>query len=89
MEDMDSLVGSKIAQEVNLLKQQSSQQMEVAMKREQSLQLGESIDRHMSCEDSLMTMERIESERKAQINAIPRSDPDYDNKVKTINKRAE
>ena len=63
--------------------------MEIAMKKEQSLQLGESIDRHMSCEDSLFEINRIEQEKKAQINAIPKSDPDYETKVANINKRAE
>ena len=36
-EDFDGMAASKMAQEVNLLKQASEQQMDVAMQREQSL----------------------------------------------------
>lgn len=35
--DFDDMAASKMAQEVNLLKQASEQQMDVAMQREQSL----------------------------------------------------
>ena len=36
-DDFDDMAASKMAQEVNLLKQASEQQMDVAMQREQSL----------------------------------------------------
>ena len=58
------------------------------MKREQSLQHGESVDRYMPTEESVRNLNGIEMERKSQINALSRNDPDYAKKVEMINKRA-
>ena len=50
MTDYNNDAGATIAQEVNLLKQVSEQQLEVALKHEMSLQHGESIDQYMNTE---------------------------------------
>ena len=49
-DDYNNDAGATIAQEVNLLKQVSEQQLEVALKHEMSLQHGESIDQYMNTE---------------------------------------
>ena len=49
-----------IAAEVNLLKQQSEQIMEVAMEREQSLSMGEAIDNFMPTGNVMRTMQSID-----------------------------
>ena len=85
--DSDQLAsrnGCVIAQEVNLLKQASEQNMEVAMKKEQSLSHGEAIDQYMPTDSCIATMERIDEERLREINSIPAGDPERAQKIAQI-----
>ena len=86
--DLDGISGAKMAQEVNLLKQASEQQMDVAMQREQSLQHGEAIDNFMPTGNVIATIQSIDEQKQQEINSISKSDPDYAKKVKAVEQRA-
>ena len=64
-----------MSQEVNLLKQVSEQQMDLALKKEQSLTHGESMDNFMPTEQAINAMQSIEEEKNRAIAAIPKNDP--------------
>ena len=79
---------ASIAAEVNLLKQSSEQILEVALKKEQSLSQGDSIDKYMPLFNVIQAQSTIDDQRAREIDAIPKSDPDYEKKVKEIQMRA-
>lgn len=85
---MESETSATIAQEVNLLKQASESQMEVAMKKEQSLSHGDGIDQYMPTENVLATMQSIDDQRLLEIRQLQKNDPNYDKKVKEVTARA-
>ena len=62
--------------------------MEVALRKEQSLTHGESIDNFMPTEQTITTMQSIEDEKARAIAAIPANDPEYAQKKKQIEARA-
>lgn len=64
-----------MAQDVNLLKQVSEQQMDLALKKEQSLTHGESIDNYMPTDQAIAAIQAIEDKKNSAIAAIPKSDP--------------
>ena len=49
--------------------------MEVALKKEQSLTHGESMDNFMPTEQAINAMQSIEEEKNRAIAAIPKNDP--------------
>ena len=87
-DDIDGDSSAMIAQEVNILKQQSEQQMEEALHSEKSLQRDESIDNYMPNDNCVAIIDSIIEKKKLEIAAIPRSDPKYTQKVRDIEKRA-
>ena len=87
-EDLDAAVSAKMAQEINLLKQASSQQFDIALKSELSLQHGESIDQAMDTESCMSIMSQIKQQKEREIEAVKESDPRHDTKIKEIEKRA-
>ena len=62
--------------------------MDLALKKEQSLTHGESIDNYMPTEQTISTMQSIEDEKNRAIAAIPKNDPQYAEKKKQIEARA-
>ena len=66
-----------MAQDVNLLKQVSEQQMDLALKKDESLTHGESIDNYMPTDQTIAAMQAIEDEKNRAIAAIPKNDPGY------------
>ena len=87
-EDFGEDSAAAISQEVNLLKQASSVQLELAMKKEQSLSTGDAIDQYMPTENVLAAMQKIDDEKKREISLISKNDPQYKEKVKAIEQRA-
>ena len=85
LDDFDS--HATIAQEVNLLKQQSSQQLDLALQSEQSLQHS-GIDNAMPTESCIAMIDRIIDKKNVEIATIQKSDPQYAKKVADIEKRA-
>ena len=85
LEDFDS--HATIAQEVNLLKQQSSQQLDLALQSEQSLQHS-GIDNAMPTESCIAMIDSIIEKKNVEIATIQKSDPQYAKKVADIEKRA-
>ena len=82
--DVDGVAGAKMAQEVNLLKQASEQQMDMALQREQSLQHGEAIDNFMPTGNVIATMNSIDEQKAREISSIAKSDPEYAKKVQAV-----
>ena len=74
-DDFDDDEGAKMAQEVNLLKQASEQQMDMAMQREQSLSHGEAIDQYMPTGNVIATMNSIDEQKTREMAQVPKSDP--------------
>ena len=62
------------------MKQQSSQVLEIAMKKEQSLSMGEAIDNFMPTENVLQMMASIDQTKEREIAALQKSDPQYEKK---------
>ena len=62
--------------------------MDLALKKEQSLTHGESIDNYMPTEQTISTMQSIEDEKNRAIAAISKNDPQYAEKKKQIEARA-
>ena len=58
--DFDNAKGATIAAEVNMLKQASEQQMDLAMRKEQSLTHGESIDNYMDMDQCERAEKKID-----------------------------
>ena len=81
-EDFDDGTGSTIAHEVNLLKQVSEQQLEVALRQEMSLSHGESIDQYMNTTQCEQKMQQIDAQKALEIAALNKNDPEYAAKVK-------
>ena len=63
-------------------------QLELAMKKEQSLSTGDAIDQYMPTETVLAAMTKIDEEKNREIAKISKSDPQYKDKVKAIEQRA-
>ena len=55
--------------------------MEVAIEREQSLSQGEAIDKFMPTGNVMRTMQSIDDQKSREIASIPKSDPEYAQKV--------
>ena len=85
----DAELSAKMAQEVNLLKQASSQQMDLAFKSELSLQHNGSIVEAMDRESCMRVIEQIKIQKEKEIAAIKESDPRHNTKVREIKKRAQ
>ena len=62
--------------------------MDLALKKEQSLTHGESIDNYMPTDQTIAAMQAIEEEKNRAIAAISKSDPEYAEKKKQIEARA-
>ena len=58
--DFDKTKGATIAAEVNMLKQASEQQLDIAMRKEQSLSHGESIDNFMDMDQCERAEKKID-----------------------------
>ena len=86
--DIDDESLGRMAQDVNLLKQVSEQQMDLALKKEQSLTHGESIDNYMPTDQAIAAIQAIEDKKNSAIAAIPKSDPQYAEKKKQIEAQA-
>ena len=86
--DIDDESLGRMAQDVNLLKQVSEQQMDLALKKEQSLTHGESIDNFMPTEQAINAMQSIEDQKNRAIAAIAKNDPQYAEKKKQIEAQA-
>ena len=61
--DIDDESLGRMAQDVNLLKQVSEQQMDLALKKEQSLTHGESIDNYMPTDQAIAAIQAIEDKK--------------------------
>ena len=82
--DIPTESAATIAQEVNLIKQASESAMELAMRKEKSLQHGESIDQYMNTDHCVNTIETIEFQKEREIKLLKKNDPNYAKKVKEI-----
>ena len=78
--DFSDEAANQIAKEINFLKQASESAMEVALKKEQSLQHGESIDQYMPTGNVVATMENIEYKKNEEIAALDKNADDFKRK---------
>ena len=62
--------------------------MDLALKKEQSLTHGESIDNYMPTDQAIAAIQAIEDKKNSAIAAIPKSDPQYAEKKKQIEAQA-
>ena len=62
--------------------------MEQALKKEQSLSHAESIDQYMPTQSVINAMQTIDEQCLKEVMAIPKTDPEYAQKVKAIEERA-
>ena len=62
--------------------------MEMALKKEQSLSHAESIDQYMPTQSVINAMQTIDEQCLKEIMSIPKTDPEYAQKVKAIEERA-
>ena len=63
-EDFNNTLGASIAAEVNMVKEASKMQMEMAMRKEASLTHGDSIDNYMDvgqCERAMLKIDKSKS----------------------------
>ena len=54
------------------------------MRKEKSLQHGESIDQYMNTDHCVNTIETIEFQKEREIKLLKKNDPNYAKKVKEI-----
>ena len=73
--------------EVNLLKQSSVVQMDIAFKREASLSRAEAIDEYMDLSQCERADGKLDKHLKRELAALNKSDPDYKKKVAEIEQR--
>ena len=52
--------------------------LEIALKKEQSLSMGETIDNFMPTENVLQMMASIDSTKEREIAALAKNDPNYE-----------